>query len=57
MSMKTGLAPSKMTQLEEAMKEKEVVMTSSPGFRPRALTVRCSPLVPEFTATPCFTPA
>jgi hypothetical protein len=39
-------------QLLEAMKEKGVVMTSSPGPMPRALRTRCSPQVPEETATP-----
>jgi hypothetical protein len=39
-------------QLEEAMNEKGVVMTSSPGPMDRARMIRCRPHVPEETATP-----
>ena len=55
-STKTGMAFSKSKTLVEATKENGVVITRSPASIPAALTHRCSPAVPEFTATACLAP-
>lgn len=52
MSTNTGLAPTIRITLLLAMKLNGVVITSSPGLIPSASSDRCSPDVPEFTATP-----
>ena len=55
-SQKTGRAPSKSRQLDEAMKLSGVVRTSSPGPHPIARTARWSAAVPLETATASATP-
>lgn len=56
MSTKTGLIDSYKRQLEEEMNEKGVVMTSSPFFKPRAITAKCKAQVPLATAQANFVP-
>ena len=51
-STKTGVAPTVRMQLAEAIKEKGVEMTSSPGPMLSDCRTSCRPLVPELTATP-----
>src|SRR3989344_5413035 len=56
-SQNTGVAPSYNMQLEDTIKEKGVVITSSPFPISRARTMRWRAAVPEFTTTACFLPA
>lgn len=56
MSTKTGLAPTKSTELAEEIKVKGEVITSSPGPMPWARRARCSAVVPEEVATAWRTP-
>ena len=51
MSANTGVAPVSATELAVAAKVNDGTMTSSPGPMPAASSPRCSPDVPEFTAT------
>src|SRR5665647_1258963 len=51
MSAKTGVAPVSATELAVAAKVNDGTMTSSPGPIPAASRPRCSPEVPELTAT------
>src|SRR4051794_8876869 len=51
MSAKTGVAPVRATELAVAAKVNDGTITSSPGPTPAARRPRCSPEVPELTAT------
>jgi hypothetical protein len=51
MSAKTGVAPVRATELAVAAKVNEGTMTSSPAVTPLDSRPRCSPEVPELTAT------
>src|SRR3989338_4367566 len=57
MSPNTGLTRSYKRQLEEEIKEKGEVITSSPALSPSDLTARWSPAVPDETAHEYLTPA
>jgi len=60
MSANTGVAPVRATELPVAAKVNDGTMTSSPGPMPAARRPKCSPDVPEFTATqvrPCTSSA
>ncbi|AOB37177.1 Uncharacterised protein [Bordetella holmesii] len=55
-STKTGTAPSKAITSAVATKVKDVVMTSSPAFTPRAISAMSRASVPEATVTQCLAP-
>ena len=51
-----AIRPSKATTSTVATKVKDGVMTSSPGFRSRAIMAICRASVPLAQAIVCFTP-
>ncbi len=56
MSTNTGVAPSSTMVSAVAAKVNGVVTTSSPGFRPSAISEISSASVPLATVTQCFAP-
>ena len=56
MSANTGFAPVKIIALTVEAKVIGVVITSSPGPTPSAISAQCSPAVAEFTESACGAP-